>query len=110
MKNKIKILIVDDSLSFRSILKSLLKDNADFEIIETADSGKSALDKIRLLKPDVVTLDIQMPELSGLDVLTAIKKDEYIPKFIMISSFTKEGGDITIQCLNEGAFDFIESL
>lgn len=77
------------------------------EIIAECSNGKMALEKIQELKPDVVTLDMEMPVMGGLDVLKASKGTHWAPEFIVISAHTERGGELTVKALEYGAFDFI---
>ncbi len=85
-----KVLIVDDAAFIRLQLKKLLSDNG-FEVVGEAENGIVALKKIQELKPDIVTLDITMPEMNGLECMLEIKKLDYMPIVIMISAMGQEG-------------------
>ncbi|MDN5341048.1 MAG: two-component system, chemotaxis family, protein-glutamate methylesterase/glutaminase [Euryarchaeota archaeon] len=103
----IRVLIVDDSLFIRTILRDLLKDDPDIEVVGTAVNGIDALEKISNLKPDVVTLDIEMPRMNGLEVLEALQKVRPKPKVIVLSTLTSRQADMTHQALRLGADDFM---
>jgi len=83
------VLIVDDAAFIRAQLKQLLMAN-DFEVVGEAENGKVALEKIRELKPDIVTLDITMPEMDGIQCMAEIKKMEHKPAVIMVSAMGQE--------------------
>lgn len=102
----IRVLIADDSAFMRMVLSDLFKKQPDFEVIDTAKNGKEAVEKVLKLKPDLLTLDINMPIMDGLQALEVIMKDCPVP-VVMCSSLTKEGADATIRALNFGAVDFI---
>ncbi|MFS8541523.1 MAG: response regulator, partial [Tissierellales bacterium] len=102
----VRVLIVDDSAFFRKLLKDLLTEDEEIVVVGEAKNGEDALKKILLLKPDVITLDIEMPYMDGITTLKHIVKDYNIP-VIMLSSFTTEGATMTIKALEEGAVDFI---
>lgn len=102
----IKVLVVDDSAFMRRVLTSLLSQDEDIEIAGTARDGEDALLKIASLKPDVVTMDIEMPRMDGLATLQQIMKTAPIP-VIMISSLTEQGAEATLKALEYGALDFI---
>lgn len=101
-----KVLVVDDSAFMRKILSDLFNNAADFEVVDTARNGKDAIEKIRTAKPDLITLDIDMPVMDGLTALEIIMKENPLP-VIMISSLTQVGADATIKALSLGAVDFI---
>ncbi len=102
----IKVLIVDDSALIRKVLTDILKEDKEIDIVGTARNGKDALEKIPLLNPDIITLDVEMPIMDGLTTLKNIMSTYKLP-VIMISSLTKEGADLTLKALDEGAVDFI---
>ncbi|NEW05565.1 chemotaxis response regulator protein-glutamate methylesterase [Paenibacillus sp. SYP-B3998] len=100
------ILIVDDSVFMRKIISDLISENPQFKIVGTAKNGKEAIDQVKLLRPDAVTMDIEMPEMNGLDALQRIMAEQPTP-IIMLSSLTQEGASETIRALELGAIDFI---
>jgi two-component system, chemotaxis family, protein-glutamate methylesterase/glutaminase len=102
----IRILIVDDSAFIRYALSKRLDAEPDLTVIDTASDGIDALAKIARLQPDVVTLDIEMPRLSGLDALRQIMAQHPRP-VIMLSTLTQEGARETFQALALGAVDFV---
>jgi two-component system chemotaxis response regulator CheB len=102
-----RILVVDDSALYRQSIQNILRDVAEVSIVGVAKNGIEALSKIEELDPDLLTLDVQMPELSGIEVLREIKRRRLRPKAIMVSTFTSEGARVTTDALLEGAFDFI---
>lgn len=101
----IKLLIVDDSAFMRRIISDTAEQIDGVEVVGIARNGLEALEKIPKLDPDIITLDIEMPKLNGIETLKRIKKDYNIP-VIMLSSLT--GTDVTIEALQIGALDFIE--
>lgn len=102
----IKVLIVDDSIFMRKIIKDMLEEEDDISVIGLAKNGKEAVEMNRELKPDLITLDVEMPVMNGLEALQIIMK-ENPTKVLMVSSLTQEGANETIESLNNGAFDFI---
>lgn len=104
---KIRVLVVDDSAFMRTIIKNLLNKDPDIEVVGVAVDGYDALEKVKELQPDVVTLDVQMPRMDG---LTFLKKQMEIKpiRVVMVSSMTREGAAITIDALSSGAIDFVE--
>ena len=106
MNNKTKVLIVDDSAVARKILSSALSKYQDIEIVGTAPDPFIARNKILQLKPDVLTLDVEMPRMDGITFLRKLMTHYPIPT-VMVSSLTQEGCDTTLQALEEGAIDFV---
>ncbi|WFA07936.1 chemotaxis response regulator protein-glutamate methylesterase [Tissierella sp. Yu-01] len=101
----IKLLVVDDSAFMRRIINDIVEQIDGVEIVGIARNGLEALEKIPKLNPDVITLDVEMPKLNGIETLKKIRENWKIP-VIMLSSYT--GTDITIEALQIGAYDFIE--
>lgn len=102
----IKVLIVDDSALIRKIITDILEEDREIKVIGTAKDGKEALEKIPRLKPDLITLDIEMPVMDGISTLKSIVKKHQIP-VVMLSSLTVKGADLTLKALEIGAVDFI---
>ena len=102
----ITVLVVDDSAFMRKFLTTALAQDPDIHVLDAAQNGDEALEKIASLNPDVVTLDVEMPRRDGLSTLEEIMKTSPRP-VLMISSLTKEGAEITLKCLDAGALDFI---
>lgn len=102
----IKVLIVDDSVLIRKILTDILKTDSEVLVVGTARNGKEALEKIETLKPDIITMDIEMPLMDGITTLKHIVSRFKLP-VIMISSLTSEGAELTLKALDEGAIDFL---
>lgn len=105
--NPIRVLVVDDTATYRQIVSQILSNMPNVEVVGTAPNGKLALAKIDLLKPDIITLDLEMPEMDGLATLSELKKINSPVGVIMVSAFTTEGADTTIRALELGAFDFV---
>lgn len=106
MDKKIKVLIVDDSAVVRKILSSALGKYRDIEIVGSAPDPFIARNKILQLKPDVLTLDVEMPRMDGLTFLNKLMTYYPIPT-IMVSSLTQEGCDATLKAMEIGAIDFV---
>ena len=102
----IRILIADDSAFMRKVLTDLFKAQPDFEVVGTAINGRDAFEKVKKYHPDLLTLDVQMPVMDGLNALAVIMEIAPMP-VVMLSSLTKEGTDETILALSLGAVDFI---
>jgi two-component system chemotaxis response regulator CheB len=103
----LRVLIVDDTIVYRKIVTDVLSDLSDVEVVGSAHNGKAAITKITSLKPDLLTLDIEMPEMNGLEVLEYIKNKGLDVGAVMLSTLTHEGGEMTMRALDLGAFDFI---
>ncbi len=101
-----RILVVDDSVVIRRLVTTALEQVADFEVVGTAANGKIALGKIEQLDPDVITLDIEMPEMDGLQTLKALRAKHCRAKIIMFSTLTERGGQATLEALALGADDY----
>ena len=104
---KISILIVDDSKVMRNLLKKMINDDHRFEIFNIADSAKSAEKTMEKSQPDVITLDINMPEMDGIAYLDEMLSKRKIP-VIVISGAGKEGGHLALRAIESGAIDFME--
>lgn len=102
----IRVLVVDDSAFMRKMIKDLLEDDNRIQVVATARNGQDALEKISQLDPDVVTLDVEMPIMNGLEALKLIMKTKPKP-VIMVSSTTKEGAENTVLAMSYGAIEFI---
>lgn len=102
----VRVLIVDDSALMRKLLGDLLRSSTAIELVGSARDGMEALELVEQLRPDVVTLDVEMPGLSGLDVLPALLKTHPVP-VVMVSALTQEGAEVTLTALELGAVDFL---
>lgn len=102
-----KVLIVDDSLVFRKILEQALGKHPGITVAGTACNGREAIKKVRLLNPDLMILDVEMPEMDGLATLDELKKLHLKTGAIMFSSLTSSGAETTLEALSKGAFDFV---
>jgi two-component system, chemotaxis family, protein-glutamate methylesterase/glutaminase len=106
-KKPLRVLIVDDTAVYRKVVSEILSEIPDIEVVGTANNGKIAMSKIASLKPDLLTLDIEMPEMNGLEVLSNIRLEGHDVGAIVLSTLTHKGGELTMQALDLGAFDFI---
>ncbi|HZG83077.1 MAG TPA: chemotaxis response regulator protein-glutamate methylesterase [Brevibacillus sp.] len=104
--SKIRVLVTDDSAFMRKVISDILAENPDIEVIDRARNGLECIEKCKKLKPDVLTLDIEMPVMDGLEALERLMSENPVPT-VMISSLTREGADATIRALELGAFDFV---
>jgi two-component system chemotaxis response regulator CheB len=103
----IRVLVADDSSLFRRAVAEALASLPDVEVVGSSPNGRLALQKVAELKPDLLTLDIEMPEMDGLAVLEALRQMGSSTSVIVISALTQRGGRLTMQALEKGAFDFI---
>ena len=103
----LRALVADDSVLFRRLISDVLSVITGVEVVGTASNGKIAVQKVRELQPDIMTLDIEMPEMDGLAVLDALRQSGSDTSVIMVSSLTLQGGRMTMKALEKGAFDFI---
>jgi two-component system, chemotaxis family, protein-glutamate methylesterase/glutaminase len=106
-RKTLRVLVVDDTVFYRKIVSDVIAEIPGVEVVGSAHNGKAALVKIRSLQPDLLTLDIEMPEMTGLEVLQQLRKDGSKVGAIMLSTLTQEGGAMTMRALELGAFDFI---
>lgn len=104
---KIKVLIVDDSALMRKALKEIIMTDPSLEVVGTARDGQDAIEKVHELKPDVITMDINMPIMDGLTSMQHILEDYPEIPVLMVSSLTEEGALTTFEALELGAFDYI---
>lgn len=102
-----RALVVDDSMLFRKVVRDALAQQPGVEVVGSAGDGRSALEKIDQLKPDVITLDLEMPGIDGLEVLRQLKTRPTPPAVIVISALTEAGAEMTTKALRLGAFDFV---
>ena len=103
---RVRILIVDDSALMRRLLTDLLSSSPEIEVVGVARDGREAVAQAVKLKPDVITLDVEMPEVSGLEALPALLAVHEAP-VVMVSALTQEGAEVTLQALELGAVDFL---
>jgi two-component system chemotaxis response regulator CheB len=103
----IRTLVVDDSVVARRVISDIFTAESDFEVVGTAPNGRLALTKIERLSPDLVTLDIDMPELDGIQTLGEIRRRFPRVKVIMVSNLTQRGASITVEALFQGASDYV---
>lgn len=103
----LRVLVVDDSALYRKIVRSVLEQIPGVEVIGTAANGRFALDRILADRPDVITLDLEMPELDGLGLLRELRARKIQIAAIVISSLTTTGAQATGEALQLGAFDFV---
>src|SRR5208282_1414172 len=106
MKERVRVLVVDDSALMRKLIPLILERDPDIEVVGTAMDGAFALKKIEELHPDVVTLDLEMPRMDGLETLRTIMRSAPLP-VIVFSTHSREGAYSTFKALALGAIDFV---
>jgi two-component system chemotaxis response regulator CheB len=107
---KIRVLIVDDSASIRMLIRSTLSADPAIEVIGTAADGVEAVDLVLALRPDVVTLDVEMPRMDGISALRQIMAKVPTTRVIMLSNMTYQGAKTTFDALDAGAFSFVPKI
>ena len=103
----LRVLVVDDSVVFRRVIAGALASLPDVEVVGSVANGKLALQRVRELRPDLLTLDLEMPEIDGLGVLDALRQAGETVTVIVVSALTRQGSRATLRALEKGAFDFI---
>ncbi|MDE3075575.1 MAG: chemotaxis response regulator protein-glutamate methylesterase [Chloroflexota bacterium] len=106
MTEQIRVLVVDDSAFMRSMIGKMLNEVPGIQVVDVAVDGQDAVEKVRNVRPDVVTLDVEMPKMNGIQALEYIMKNCPTP-VIMLSSLTQQGAVTTIEALEKGAVDFV---
>jgi len=106
MSRRVRVLVVDDSALMRKLIPQILERDPSIEVVGTAMDGSFGLKKIENLNPQVVTLDLEMPGMNGIDMLKQIMRKHPVP-VIVVSSHSTEGASITMKALGLGAFDFV---
>jgi len=103
---RIRVLVVDDSALMRKLIPQILARDPEIEVVGTAMDGAFGLKKIEELRPDVVTLDLEMPRMDGIETLRQITRNHRVP-VIVVSALTTEGAAATFKALALGALDFV---
>jgi two-component system chemotaxis response regulator CheB len=106
MSSRVRVLVVDDSALMRKLIPQILARDSDIEVVGTAMDGAFGLKKLEDLKPDVVTLDLEMPRMDGMEMLRQITRKSRVP-VIIVSALSTEGAAATFKALAMGAFDFV---
>ncbi|MGF1546072.1 MAG: chemotaxis response regulator protein-glutamate methylesterase [Thiotrichales bacterium] len=102
----VKVLIVDDSPLMRMMLTDMLQGDSEIEVVGTANDAFMAREKIKALNPDVITLDVEMPKMDGIQFLRNLMRLRPMP-VVMVSSLTQKGAEVTLEALQLGAVDFV---
>lgn len=103
---KIRVVVVDDSALMRRMISDYISNVPDMEVVATASDGHKAVEMCRKYTPDVVTLDVQMPQMDGLATLDVLLEQRPVP-VIMVSALTQAGADVTLDALERGALDYV---
>ena len=104
---RVRVLVVDDSALMRKLIPQILERDSSIEVVGTAMDGNFGLKKIEELKPQVITLDLEMPGMNGIDMLRQVMRKLYPVPVIVVSSHSTEGASINLKALGFGAFDFV---
>lgn len=107
MTTPIRVLVVDDSVVIRRLVTGILSEDPGIEVVGTAVNGRAALQKIETLAPDLVTMDIEMPEMNGIDAVRAIRAGGNRVPIVMFSTLTERGAAATFDALSAGASDYV---
>lgn len=102
----VKVLIVDDSGFFRHRISDLLSGDSRISVVGSAQNGREAVEQAKLLRPDLITMDVEMPQMNGIEAVRIIMR-ECPTNILMLSSLTQEGAQVTIQALEAGAVDYL---
>ena len=106
MSNPVRVLVVDDSALMRKMIPQIIERDEGIQVVGTAMDGEFAIKKMDELKPDVVTLDLDMPRMDGMETLRVIVRNHRVP-VIVVSAHTTQGASATFKALASGAFDFV---
>lgn len=104
---RIRVLVVDDSVVIRRLVATVLEGDPQLEVVGTASNGAIALARVPQLSPDVITLDVEMPEMNGLEMLRELRKTYRDVRVIMFSTLTERGASATMEALSSGADDYV---
>lgn len=103
----LRVLVVDDTVLFRHLVGEVLAEIPDVEVVGSAGGGRAALLRAESLRPDLITLDIEMPDLDGIEVLRELRRRGIQSGVVVLSALTRRGGELTMRALELGAFDFV---
>jgi len=102
----IKVLVVDDSAFMRVLVSDMLNADPGMEVVGVAKDGREGVERVKVLSPDVITMDVEMPKMNGIEAVEHIMAEKPTP-VVMLSSLTKKNADVTLDALAKGAFDFV---
>lgn len=102
-----KVMVVDDSALMRKIISDMINEQEDMEVVATGRNGGELLEKIHKINPDVITMDLEMPKMDGMTALNNLKNKNIQIPVIILSSISNRGANMTMDCLEKGAFDFL---
>ena len=105
--SRIRVLVVDDAVVVRRMLTELLASDDAIEVVGAAANGRIALSKIAQLQPDLITLDLEMPEMGGLETLAAVRRSHPLLPILVVSRFALAGAPATVDALALGASDYV---
>ena len=105
--DRIRVMVVDDSVVIRRLVTQALEQDAAIEVVGTASNGAIGLQRIPQFSPDVITLDIEMPDMNGLEMLRRIRREYPQLRVIMFSTLTERGAAVTLEALTLGADDYV---
>ena len=105
--SKFRVVVVDDSAFMRKLISDIIEEDEQLQVVAKLRNGKELIDNIDKLNPDIVTLDLEMPVMDGLETLKALRRLNKKYNVIMLSSLTESGSRYTLECLDWGAIDFI---
>ena len=105
--DKIKVIVVDDSAFMRKAISDMIESEKNFEVVAKLRDGRELVEKVDQINPDIITLDVHMKDLDGLETLKELKRLGKSYPVIMLSSSTTEGSELTLECLDNGAISFI---
>lgn len=103
----IRVMVVDDSSVIRKVVRSVIDAEPDMEVVEEASDGRAALQRLREIEPDVLTLDVEMPHLDGVETVRALRPGQRRLPVIMFSTLTERGAQVTVEALLSGANDYV---
>ena len=104
---KIRVMIIDDSALMRNLISTTLSDSKNINVVGTAINGRFGIKKLNLLKPDIIILDLEMPDMNGIEFLKERQKMNLKIPVVILSALAKKGAKITLDALSLGASDFI---